>query len=196
MPACGRSSRLVRLPRSRLSGNRARSEREAASSMVRGELNGGLEDQEGALMSTEVISQPSISHRGRRRVLLAAARDGGGGRCRRRSDGRPVVRWDVRRTRGRRASAVVVPPPTPRVRRRGGVSGGRGRDDARDRPFGSHRRVVASDASARGQGDCQPGRDRRPGLFNSGSRTARRCPTVRRSPGCSPRSPLRMPAPS
>src|SRR4029079_10337901 len=56
---------------SRSGGNGARSEREAACWMVRGELDPGLEDRGGALMSTEVISQPSISHRGRRRLVSA-----------------------------------------------------------------------------------------------------------------------------
>ena len=46
-------------------------------------------------MSTDVISQPSISHRGRRIVVAGGAGDRGGGRGRRRCGRRPLVGWDV-----------------------------------------------------------------------------------------------------
>ena len=114
-------------------------------------------------MSTNVFSQPSISHRGRRKLLLAALAI--------------VVAVGV-------AGAVTV------ARSSGGTSGGHairgagGRECPtslecgvdveylaaevgtmpESRPPGSHGRVVAQDASARGQGDREPDRRRHRGF--------------------------------
>ena len=194
IPACGWSRPLAVVPRSRSRGKRARSEREPASWTIRDELNGGLEDPRRALMSTDVISQPSISHRGRRISLLVVLAIAVAVAV----AGAVVVARSSGGTSGEHAepSAVVSTQTSPECRVNLDYLAAEVGTMPESVRAGSHRRVVAAGASTHGQGDGQPDRDRRRGASVRVRSTARRWPTVRRSRGSSPRFRLQMPASS